>query len=319
MVKYENILKVISDYTTKCPTIAEMKEKLNGLTYDEQYVQLVEQGFMNPLEREDWLYLKERLDDIEDIATRHDIYKDKYFKLYGKEKDNVEKQLFNYARRLVEGHNPKVREPPQIDRDSFKKDNYNYNELYNAEIGDIELDQIHRQQEKMPLDFRFDGKSYVGEEAEKKRAMDRYFSGDFNQINKRIKSFNYLNKLDKEQKKDVHLIDGLMRRSPSLAQDTVLYRSGSIDPKLNVGDHSKGFKGYQSTSFQKFGADDFFNDGNMKITIYAPKGTKGIVGNDMQFMNGWNEHEFVLPRNTGYTLLSIDYENRTCEILLDKP
>ena len=108
-----------------------------------------------------------------------------------------------------------------------------------------------------------------------------------------------------------------MNKSPGLLQDTVLYRGGKLDIHLREGDHSV-FKTYTSTSFQEYTANEYRNTGDMLIKIYAPKGTKGVCGNDKwNFKNGFMEHEYTLPRNTGYTVLSIDYENNIAEILLD--
>ena len=120
-------------------------------------------------------------------------------------------------------------------------------------------------------------------------------------------------------------MDKLMDGTDGLTEDTMLYRGGYWDIHLNVGDHSKGFNGYQSTSFRKEVGEryvDNYSDkdtADMLIQILAPKGTKGIVSNDPNFNTVWDAHEFVLARNTGFTVLDIDYDNMVATIVLDDP
>ena len=55
----------------------------------------------------------------------------------------------------------------------------------------------------------------------------------------------------------------------------------------------------------------------MLYLIHAPKGTKGIAGNDERFDNGFMEHEYVLPRDTNMKVIRIDYENMICEVVIE--
>ena len=112
MVRYKTIIKIIDGYVTKCPTIAEMRERLSQMSYDEQYSQLMSQGLLNPLEEKEYLSYKKGAEQV--LETELD--KEIYGKLVEKDKE----RLFQYGRRLFEGipHN----EPPVVDRDSFTED-----------------------------------------------------------------------------------------------------------------------------------------------------------------------------------------------------
>ena len=114
-------------------------------------------------------------------------------------------------------------------------------------------------------------------------------------------------------------IDKLMNKSPGLYEDTILYRTGRFDVHARAGDHCV-WKGYTSTTFQREMAEEYGGGRfDVMFLIHAPTGTKGIVGNDHRnFKNGFTEHEYALPRNTGYTILSFDPDNRICEIVLDE-
>lgn len=286
MVTYSSILRAMEDYVIKCPTIAEMKQKLSEMSFEEQFEQLKEQGLLNPMEEKDF----ERR--MYEIGT-------------GWEK-KARETLFQYGRRLIEG--VERSEPPVIDREK-----YNIDDQYGA-MGYLESAQVDEQQEKLKMGK---GRDELGHPYDKRLlAMDNYFDGDCDHLNSALYHEKYLNKLDLEKQKRVKDIDRLMKDSPGLIEDCVLYRGGLWDIHLNVGDHST-FKGFTSTTYKQGVGEGYKDSVSMTYTIYAPKGTKGIVGNDNQFYNRFEEHEYVLPRNTGFTVLSIDYENMTAEILLD--
>ena len=113
-------------------------------------------------------------------------------------------------------------------------------------------------------------------------------------------------------------IDSLMNKSPGLLEDTILYRGGHFDIHLKPGD-SFSFKGYISTTFQQSTSEIYKSEEfDMTYVIHAPKGTKGICGGDSNFYNNNWEHEYVLPRNTKMTVLSIDYDTMTCEVVIEE-
>ena len=311
---------IISNIKFKChPTISEMHTTLDKISYHDQYSQLKEKSLLNPLEIEHYQRLLTALEnkdkDVNDPKMRELYEKNDMLEGTLEDIENINNQLFKYGRRLIEGL--KINPVPDIDKNSFHKDNQygSVNSLL-ENIGNLEQGQIDAQKKVFTKD---------NTSREEIHSMDWYFTGDLNNLNKTIYGFDniygkhFAKKLNYEQQKNVKDIDGLMDRSQGLLQDTVLYRVGHWDIHLNPGDHAK-WKGYTSTTYQEGVINAYKEDHHaaMKIIIHAPKGTKGIAGNNPPvFDNGIGEHEYALPRNTGYTVLSIDYETMTAEIVLD--
>ncbi len=335
MVRLNTILKVIDNYVIKCPTIAEMKQELSSMSYDEQHRELNKQDlFFNVDEAIEYRDLKmghesllNRIDRLfNEDPTPYSLIREYQEELYG-----IEEELFFYGRRLIEGVKP-TNPVPQVDKSVFSEDEQYVNrssEEKNVykDLGEKEKLQIEAQTKifRKKSDNRIESPIDEGEyrtlfedEYDKRYTMNDYFAGDTQKLNLSIYSEKYLNKLTDERKKSIKDIDCLMNKSPGLIEDMVLYRGGKLDIHLREGDHSK-FKGYTSTTFQKYTADEYTSSGDMLIKVYAPKGTKGIVGNDdWNFRNGFMEHEYVLPRNQGFTVLSIDYDKGIAEIILDE-
>lgn len=337
MVEKEQIKRILNKITdnwmVKCPTISEMKGILKGMSLDEQYDGLIADDLLNPLEKEDFRSKKSLLSTLQsnlsDLKSQYDEDDDDVFNIKGQIEltenriSNIEDELFQYGRRLIEGEKP--RNPiPEIDKDTFKEDTQWGGEnggAYEWEMsqGEVESKQITLQKDSVNVDTSIteDGK-YVDKRL---LAMNNYFDGDTKKINYTISHEGYVKALDNTQRQQMKDIDSLMSESSGLVQDTILYRGGHFDIHLRPGDHSS-FKGYQSTSFQRFTSSVYLDETlseSMTFVIHAPKGTKGICGSDDRFYNNNWEHEYVLPRNTGYTVLNIDYENRICEVVLDNP
>jgi hypothetical protein len=301
---------------------------------------LKEQDLLNPLEVEDYknklrhidtieMFIKQKVDrvgweildtpdeELEGTSTlwyKQDLIRDL------EELDKAEDYLFQYNRRLIEGL--KTNPIPDIDKSKFKIDaQYQMKtQQIRTLMGETESKQVETQASKFANgNTKIDLGIMSLELDKRKSSMNDYFNGDIADLVRDINSEKYINKLTRGQRHDVKNIDSLMDESPGLVEDTILYRGGHWDIHLKPGDHSK-FRAYTSTSFQKSIADSFVGNhhGAMNFIIHAPKGTKGISGNDrVNFRNGFAEHEYVLPRNMGYTVLSIDYETMTAEILLD--
>ncbi len=318
MVKYKNIIRAIENYVIKCPTIAEMKSELGKMEYEEQFDQLQEQSLLNPLEVED-------CQSLINIVRHHEknlanptmvelLKKNGMWEKDVKRYNDSKNQLFQYGRRLIEGL--KRNDAPQIDTNSFKEDKQ-FKSVSSAlnEMGDMEQAQIESQ-------FQYLNKETITK-AERDE-MNQYFAGDLNNINSTIYNKDIYNSYkeayEKEVKKRVKNLDSIIGKSGGLIEDTLLYRGGElVDIHLNVGDHGK-FKGYASVSYQKISAEEYKSDrkSHFLYKIYSPKGTKGIVGNGRYFSNGYGEHEYVLSRDQGFTVMDVDYDNQIIEILLDE-
>lgn len=319
MVKYKTILKIIEEEIVKCSNEElerRIRKKTEGLSVKESYNFLFEElkkkDCLNTLEEDDYLWKKNRFLELSDNLINLTI----------DEKQEYEEliyDLFQYNKRLVTSY--KKPSEPNIDLSSYKSDNKVTINQVNEPMGAMETAQVEAQQKAMNLNTL--------ENKDKKNAIDCYFNGDCHHINRNIDNKKYLKKLDNQLQKEIKDIDSIMEKSTGLLEDTILFRGGvPWNIHWNVGDHVKGFKGYQSASFQFKSAERYqnmatFSDGNwntMLLRVHAPKGTKGICGNDTEnVVNGLWEHEYVLPRNVGYTITSIDYRNRIADIVLDEP
>ena len=329
------LLKNNSNLTVKCgPTISEMRSILDKMDSVEIIDLLVDDAndyanpLLNPLELEDYGRISDEIDRVKYKIDDDERYLNYY--------NELQDELFQYERRIIEGAKPRS-EPPVVNIDNFKYDSLSDEDLWDKN-GDVETRQIEHQQSQLHYGEKVDeytedllggdGISYFYEQYDdpRLRAMNNYFNGDCGHINYTISHEGYLNKLDSEQRKQVNDIDSLMEESGGLVEDTMLFRGGYWDIHLNVGDHSKGFKGYQSTTFSESIAQGYVehheeqtDEKGMLIKILAPKGTKGICGNDNRFYNGFIEHEYTLGRNTGFTVVDIDYDNMVATVLLDEP
>ena len=139
-------------------------------------------------------------------------------------------------------------------------------------------------------------------------------------LNKDIKNGKYLKQVQREDRARIKEIDKAINMSPGLLQDTTLYMGGPIDIHLKPGDHGR-IKGYMSTSYQQKIAENFSKrfPENFKYIIRAKAGTKGLSANASIFnpYTFHNEHEYLLGRNIGFTVKSIDYRNKEIEVILD--
>ena len=309
MVRYDTLVKTIAEYLRCHPTIAEMKNQLSGSTHKELFQELQSQNLLNPLEKENYEYTMTVLERaIEIMESNPRMGHPKLIEAY-------ENTLFQYERRLIEGL--KTNPVPEVDRDSYRKDSQfeSFDDLKDkTKLGDIEKGQINEQEKSVNT-------STIP--SENISAVGDYYSGDMSKINHEIKHGKYLQKLAYEDRNRIKQIDNTIKKSPGLQQDTTLYMGAEmIDIHLKPGDHGR-FKGYTSTSFQEKTADTFIarhtSQNRFKYIIRAPKGTKGLCANADTFkgVSYHDEHEYLLGRNVGYTVLDVDYENNTIEIQLD--
>ena len=338
-VKYiESVFdKIINNVKVKCPTIAEMRSRLKGMSFDDQYNQLKEKNLLNPLEVDDFMYQVQRLEHykntLSEVESQYDPNEEDTFGLKNymerlqENIDDAENELFQYGRRLIEGYEWDL-PPVEFNRDDYVSEEYDVGGIVNT-IGKIESKQISAQQETVHVDPTDLSPINIGTDENPKWvngklnddrlvAMNNYFNGDCEGLNYWIGHKRYLNELNTEQRKSIKDIDSLMDESPGLQQDTVLYRGGHFNIHTRVGD-TVSFKGYQSTSFSRATAESYNEEKSdgMTYVIHAPKGTKGIVGNDYRFENGDWEHEYVLPRNTKMKVVNIDYDNMVCEVVIE--
>lgn len=118
---------------------------------------------------------------------------------------------------------------------------------------------------------------------------------------------------DEDLSNSIHTLNKALNKGKGLLQDTILYRFGHWD-NLKEGEIGV-WDGITSTTYQEESSYTFDNSENRKLLkIYAPKGTKGLVINQDNGLAQYNEHEFLMPSNVRYYVLSNN--NDEIEILL---
>lgn len=176
-----NIINNTSPFDIKCgPTIAEMRETLSGLSHEEQFKQLTEQGLLNPLEEKDFQIIPKKKKSNEDWIeiVQENLDKGKYdfdekykqslideVKQKKEENNALDEELFKYGRRLIEGYETELpldlneyqgrggQRDKQIglwERDDYGDLDYSYE--IKTEMGHIEEKTIDNQQNSVHLD-----------------------------------------------------------------------------------------------------------------------------------------------------------------------
>ena len=197
------------------------------------------------------------------------------------------------------------------------------NYMGRSRIQPIEMEQINLQ----------DTNVYFTEKEGK--WLSGYFLSDYFYINSRLFGMkegfgDYMDVgereyMDKEFNNLKRHLDNAISKTDGLVHDTILYHSGKVDLSDVPGKHGV-WKAYTSASFQEDSAKSAKKEGDWDIIIYAPNGTKGVCGNGqryfenkpLDYLNQYTfEHEYLLGRNTGYTVLEMDYVNHRQVVVLD--
>ena len=334
MINYKKYITNIFDelLNTKCMSIKDMKQKLSSMGREERTKAL--NGRLTPLEWDEynvWLetyYSSERINEkLQWIKERGKEDKiPRFLKMVEEINQEIDDELFKYDRRILEDYNVPQLPVPYVDESKYKMDEdiieINDSDSTKREpylIGDTEKEMLELQESTM--DFTRNQRNCLG----------GYFTDEYRYIKARLThDNNYLEDLSEEDKsyyeaefpRWVRGIDKSINNSNGLVHDTVVYHAGLPDVTLVPGMHGV-YKSYTSTAFQKqtcvrHRASHYGDDGWI-TKILAPKGTKGICANDKRFegYSYWDEHEYLLGRNTGYTVLSMDYDTREMVVVLD--
>lgn len=329
-------IEYIKEMVFKCYSIKEIQSRLSIYSRDERTSLL--QGRLTEGE---WIEYNQIINEITNDIKDYEDFIDKIDKEklpmllehIQELKDRINEKLFQYDRRIIENYTiPLTFElPSDFDIKKFQSDpdDYDRNRMFDDDstIGDVERAQIEYQQE----DSNFT-------KLEKSR-MNEYYFNSYGYVNTRLweghKAMEeiYYDRFDDDEMfyyedmfpKIVRSLDNCINKTKGLKNNTRLYRAGAVDIHLAPGMHGT-LKGYSSTSFQKETAKRLANENaegyDWTIEILAPKGTKGVCANDHTNFNNNSytfEHEYTLGRNTGYTVLSMDYKNKRQVILLDAP
>ena len=229
-------------------------------------------------------------------------------------KKEADKIIFIYEKRIFR----RKKKLPKVDKTKYALDNQEVGGSYSTKNTILEKKQIKKQEN-------------ISWSNDEKFAINLYGGGNHKLINGFIRQDEYWKRYIKDLSKDeleelindietwIKDLDSAIAKTHGLTQDTTLLRADDyFDTTLEVGDYGN-FSGFPSTSYQERGADQFMNDERYKVTILAPKGTKGIA---MNGKHGWNavgkEHEYLLPQNQKYLVLEVNHNPkiRTATVLL---
>ncbi len=307
MVKYDYILKVIEDYTVKCPTISEIREKLKYKKRDDKFHSLKEKGLLTPLEEHHYDSIVHMIGWYRQMGNFNFI-------------DDCEEMLFQYEKRLLNGYKP--REPQVVDYDESQYVKENPTSWDNDTLYKFEKQQIQSQEglvftddECDALHFYF-GDGYVG--LNSKLNDGREWNARSESEREHLKS--KINKVDRNLEKAIS-------KSRGLTQDTTLFYGGILDPSIIVGSDIK-FKNYLSTTYQESVAVNYVKSKNHMIgcvyKLLLPKGYKGLCANAEYYTDSGEqkysrmtkyakEHEYVLPKNSKFKVVDIKINEKASD------
>ncbi len=331
MVKYKYILKVIEDYTVKCPTIAEMKSMLGNMTQAEKNQQFDEQGLLNKGEKKWYTQINKMIKGLtpqrEEMERNLQYAIDKdigymiegcksNLRYYDNEEERLNNLAFQFERRLIEGYNPKRNEPRVVDESKYSLEKQI--QTNSIDIGTLEQAQIEAQEsieftddELGSLQFYYGSGAYdLNSKLNNGRTWKVFAEDDLDVVKKQ------LNVADRNIHKAIGKTGGLL-------QDTIVFHGGKFDVTKMVGDKVK-FKGYVSTSFQQIVAQNSMNSSpdnkplQYQYKILLPKGTKGLCANDRsqgKLTNVTMEHEYLLDKGMEFDIVDIDYGNQIVTVV----
>ena len=309
MVNIEDIDNVITDllvdnkyFDFKCMSRAKIMERLNSMTEDEIY---------------------EKLGEVEDLLSDYEIqfleeWSSKWEKVknkdwskfpphFQKELESLGEAIYNIESKIF---TKKGNDFGNFNRDDYTGDDMPYESQDN---GALEQKQVEYQDNKLKdvdWDFYGDGTDFYGDKyyhINKSLLLgDEYWS----EVEKEFPN-NNVDELKADINKSINHLNYLMDNSGGLQENTILYRGGQIPYDLMPGMKGK-FKTFSSTSYNREKAEGYVQEGKeCLITIYAPKGTRGLNGNGHMYNGnstiGWQkEHEFTLGVGQEYIVLNRD-------------
>ena len=197
----------------------------------------------------------------------------------------------------------------EFDALSFREEDYQGQDssVYDPEDYNSPTGELQKQQESLQDDV-----NYTDED---KALIEGYQSDFFEQMNSYLYGKGEYEDNDKiyltvdgedvplSLKEGCEKLSEVIHKSPSLQENTVLWRGGEFPSDIGVGEHGV-FKGFTSTSFnENMGKAWQENYGNYLIKIYAPKGTKGIVPTEnLNCVEG--QSELVLDKSQKYVVIA---------------
>ena len=301
MVKKEDIDKIFTKiiYDNKCLSREKITERLNSMTEDEIYEKLGEvQDLLSDYEIE---FLEEWSGKWEKVKNKD---WSKFPPHFQKELEALGEAIYNIESKIF---TKKGNEISNFNKEDYSGDDMPYD---SKENGSMEQKQVEYQDKKLKdidWDFYSDGADFYGDKYVHINGHIRGGDDYWDNVKKEYPNA-YIDELKEDINKSINHLNYLMDNSGGLQENTVLYRGGQFPADLMPGMKGK-FEGFSSTSYNREKAEGYVTEGkDCLITIYAPKGTRGLNGNghmyNSNYTMGWeNEHEFTLGDGQGYIVL----------------
>ena len=334
MVKYNNILQIIGEYVEKCSN-ETIQTRLNKLSQDEKNEKL--KTLTNPAEYEHYHKILKRIKECEDaIIDKEELFNqmdDETKEFFGGEEwlengrefynlqiQRLEKDLFHYEKRIIQGHKP--RQPKEV---SYDLSNYSEDKQFDdVELSDFEphIGKAQRNQIRAQENINFTKDETNG--------LSSYFNDGFEELNKKLwsdgrkepaRTFSEINKGNDLLEQKINNLSSAIQKT-SLEDDTIVYHGGHFDISQVVGDEVL-FKGFTSCSYQKSIANNFSDDTSEEVgfvyRIALPKGSQGLCANakinSKELSSYRHENELLLDKGFKGRIAEIDYENHMVTIV----
>ena len=306
------------DLTVKCESRKTIQSKLDKMSEEEKYDalgELLSEGIISDYEAEYY----------DSVIDKYNSVKDKDISNFPQRvQDEVEamgEAIYQIESKII---TKKATELSSFNEDDFEIDPTPYN---SDEIGDLEARNLEQQNKNLAdidWDFYGDGTNFYSDyhyyDVNKTLTMgDAYWKELIKENPSKKEDLEYTQKYTNDIINHLHY---LMDKGGGLTQDTVLYRGGIFPSNILPGMKGK-FDTIASTSYNKEKAEGFQQEGKEYLmTIYAPKGTKGLGGSgkyrndDDMHLGVLHEHEFTLRDGQKYIVLDKNDRDKTVSILL---
>ena len=223
------------------------------------------------------------------------------------------KIIYEYEKRIVTDYKINQNPVPDIDKSLFIESDNGDRQGISFTPGPVEERMMLLQREHGFTDFE-------------KAGLREWWGDGHDNINRSLYGGLYSYELGsdsfmKNLSRTKRAITSAINKGEGLVVPTVLFHGGRFDISLNPGDHFN-WKGYVSMSFHRK-VPSKFSGGLDKFTYicYTPAGVKGVCMNDRETTGNYHttEHEYLVDKGMGATVLSVDYDNKVVEVLVDEP
>ena len=303
MVSIETINKIFDEILNtrnKCsPNTETIRRKLGQMSQDDIIDALQEGGWLNDSEEEVYSNLLDKWDKVKD--KDYDSLPPRFRKAI----DDLREQMFYFEKKIFTHEKTEI---PDINDNDYLVDNQEENRDITTSVEQSMVDLQNTFFDNLDWDKHGVGTDYFGDAYWEVNASIHKGEDYWKEQRKEGATEESITREKGHVKDILNHLDYIIDNAPTLNDNVKLFRGGRIDLNIPVGGKGK-FKSYTSTSYRSDVAEDFRQDNEYLITIYAPQGTKGVNGN-ARYMGsandtiGWKrEHEFLLGRGQEYIVL----------------